>query len=130
MGLPTAPAIVDLLAPVSGPLAAELCEVLVQSPYARVERIVSRQHATPTDSWYDQETDEMVALLAGSAGLRIEGDERLIVMKPGDALLLPAHRRHRVEWTDPHCDTVWLAVHTSCSRIRQNSGDAIAAPDK
>ena len=24
---------------------------------------------------------------------------------------IPAHRRHRVEWTDPHEPTIWLAVH-------------------
>ena len=25
--------------------------------------------------------------------------------------LIPAHRRHRVEWTDPEAPTVWLALH-------------------
>ena len=29
----------------------------------------------------------------------------------GDYLYLPAHARHRVSWTDPQQDTVWLAVH-------------------
>jgi len=26
-------------------------------------------------------------------------------------VLIPAHRRHRVEWTDARAATVWLAVH-------------------
>jgi cupin 2 domain-containing protein len=32
-------------------------------------------------------------------------------MGPGDHVHIPAHRRHRVEWTDPAQPTVWLAVH-------------------
>mgnify|MGYP003419902423 CR=1 FL=1 len=30
---------------------------------------------------------------------------------PGDWLQIPARQRHRVTWTDPAQDTVWLAVH-------------------
>ena len=30
---------------------------------------------------------------------------------PGDYLHLPAHKRHRVEWTAPDEPTVWLAIH-------------------
>jgi len=29
----------------------------------------------------------------------------------GDRLAIPAHVRHRVEWTDATEPTVWLAVH-------------------
>ena len=32
-------------------------------------------------------------------------------MGPGDYVHIPAHRRHRVAWTDPAQATVWLAVH-------------------
>jgi cupin 2 domain-containing protein len=32
-------------------------------------------------------------------------------MRPGDYVNLPAHCRHRVEWTDPERETVWLALH-------------------
>jgi cupin 2 domain-containing protein len=91
-------------------LPEELVETLHQAPGVRIERIVSRQHASPLGFWYDQDADEWVLLLSGSAGLRIDGQEQ-IVLKPGDALLLPAHRRHRVEWTDPVGDTIWLAIH-------------------
>jgi cupin 2 domain-containing protein len=52
-----------------------------------------------------------VLLLAGEAGLRFENDLQLIIMKPGDYLLIPAHCRHRVEWTAPGQPTVWLALH-------------------
>lgn len=92
-------------------LAEEFFQVLLHRPGLRIERILSRQHATPAGQWYDQEWDEWVVLLRGSAGLCIEGQEAEIVLKPGDHLLLPAHLRHRVEWTSPYEDTLWLAVH-------------------
>jgi cupin 2 domain-containing protein len=33
------------------------------------------------------------------------------VMRPGDHVQIPAHRRHRVAWTDPEQLTVWVAIH-------------------
>jgi len=32
-------------------------------------------------------------------------------MEVGDYLLIPAHKRHRVEWTKPDIETLWLAIH-------------------
>ena len=96
---------------------AEMPEELVQtlaggtSEGVRVERIVSRSHCTPADIWYDQKTDEWVALLSGSAVLRFENGDDVIRLKVGDWITIPAHCRHRVEQTDPSVDTVWLAVH-------------------
>ena len=31
--------------------------------------------------------------------------------KPGDFMNIPAHTKHRVEWTTPDEPTIWLAVH-------------------
>jgi len=94
------------------PLPAELVERLAggDEPGARVERIVSRGHASPPDFWYDQDENEWVVLLAGAARLRFEGEANAVTMAPGDYVGIPAHSRHRVEWTDPGADTVWLAV--------------------
>ena len=50
-------------------------------------------------------------MLAGSAGVLIEGEARPRVLEAGDFLHLPARLRHRVEWTSPTEPTVWLAVH-------------------
>lgn len=77
----------------------------------RIERIVSRGHSSPSGYWYDQPRNEFVVLLKGSAGLRFEDGEDTVVMQPGDWINIPARGRHRVEWTDPNQDTVWLAVH-------------------
>lgn len=89
----------------------EHAAVLASSPGVRVERIVSRGHASPEGFWYDQEWAEFVVLLAGAARLRFEGDDREVELRPGDWLTIPARCRHRVEWTDPTTPSVWLAVH-------------------
>ena len=38
-------------------------------------------------------------------------DAEPLELGPGDYVDLPAHRRHRVEWTTPDEPTVWLAIH-------------------
>lgn len=76
----------------------------------RIERIVSTGQSTPVDAPYDQGHDEWVLLLRGAAGLWVDGEgER--DLRPGDHLLIPAHRLHRVTWTAKDEPTVWLAVH-------------------
>lgn len=92
-------------------LPEERIDTIVEKGGMRLERIVSRGHATAGGQWYDQPRDEWVTLLQGSAALIIEGQKAPVVMAPGDHLLLPAHCRHRVAWTDPDQDTVWLALH-------------------
>lgn len=101
----------NLFADIPGALPAELVDELVRTSGVRLERIVSRGHRTPDGEWYRQEWDEWVVVLAGRATLRIEGESDVIALGAGDSLLLPAHVRHRVEWTDPGADTVWLALH-------------------
>jgi cupin 2 domain-containing protein len=87
----------------------EIIEQLVVSRDVRIERIVSHGHASPDGFWYDQSQHEFVVLLRGAARLRFADDEAL-ELKPGDYLTIPAHRRHRVEWTTPDEPSVWLAV--------------------
>ena len=103
----------NLFAPESQAEAAELFQVLLEARGFTLSRIVSHGQASPPGCWYDQEQHEWVALLTGRAGLLIEGEAEPRLLEPGDFLLLPAHRRHRVEWTDPDQPTVWLALHYS-----------------
>ncbi len=77
----------------------------------RAERIVSFGQTSPEGYWYDQDENEWVMLLQGAAQLIIEGSEQPLNLLPGDYLLLLAHVRHRVIWTDPQCETVWLTIH-------------------
>ncbi len=103
----------NLFEDVPSALPRERLDVLVAARRTRLERIVSTAHATPLGRWDDRETDEWVVVLRGSAGLRFEGRDEVVVLREGDYLIIPAHRRHRVEWTDPHQPTVWLALHYS-----------------
>jgi cupin 2 domain-containing protein len=73
--------------------------------------IVSVGHASPEGFWYDQPQNEWVVVLRGAARIQFE-DER-VELRPGDWIHIPAHRRHRVEWTTPDEPTLWLAVHYS-----------------
>jgi cupin 2 domain-containing protein len=92
-------------------LPNELCQTLLESKAFTLERIVSKGHVTPAGEWYEQARNEWVLLLKGSAGLRIEGEPKVITLKPGDYVHLPAQLKHRVEWTEPADETVWLALH-------------------
>jgi cupin 2 domain-containing protein len=96
-------------------LAKEVFEEIIQGERFRLERIISFGQATPAGQWYDQEHDEWVVLLSGAAGLRFEEEESLRVLSPGDFVNIPAHTRHRVDWTDEKQNTVWLALHYSPS---------------
>ena len=90
-------------------LPAELIETLAEAYRIRIERIVSHGHASPEGIWYDQDQHEWVCVLKGAARLRFE--DHSIEMKPGDFINIPAHKKHRVEWTTPNEPTIWLAVH-------------------
>ena len=94
-----------------GPLDEERLTELLAAPGLRIERIVSTGQASPPGFWYDQDWAEWVLVLAGSAGLLFEDEAEPRVLGPGDHVLIPAHARHRVAWTDPGRPTVWLAVH-------------------
>lgn len=104
-------AVHNLQAGVPEKSAEEFLETLLTGGNFHVERIVSQGHASPAGFWYDQDTHEWALLHSGSAILRFEGQKDPVHLKPGDHLLIPAHVKHRVEWTDPDRDTVWLAVH-------------------
>ena len=101
----------NLFADLLRTLADEQVAELLRAPAVRIERIVSHGQASAPGFWYDQDWDEWVVLLAGSAGLLFAGEPAPRSLAAGDYLHIPAHARHRVEWTDPQAPTVWLAVH-------------------
>lgn len=91
-------------------LPDELVDVLAGNPGIRIERIVSRGHESPKGFWYDQNQDEFVLLVRGAAELTFENEDKSVRLETGDYLVIPAHKRHRVEWTAPDRDTIWLTV--------------------
>ena len=104
------PTVRNLLRDLPSASLAEATETLASGPGVRIERIVSMGQVSPDGFWYDQPEDEWVMVVSGSARLTIEGEPGELVITAGDAILIPAHCRHRVTWTDPHQPTVWLAV--------------------
>jgi cupin 2 domain-containing protein len=101
----------NLLAGLPAREAEEQIDRLIDRPTVRIERIVSTGQASPPGFWYDQADDEFVVLLTGAARLRFEEGSPGLDLKPGDWVEIPAHVRHRVEWTQADPPTVWLAVH-------------------
>ena len=100
--------------------ANEVIETILAAPAMRIERIVSQGQASPEGFWYDQPEAEWVLLLAGAAELRFGDEPEARLLGPGDCVHIAAHRRHRVEWTDPERPTVWLAVFHSDGEPDQN----------
>ncbi len=100
----------SLFEAIPGELPQEIFDTICLTDTIKIERIVSRGHASPEGFWYDQDKNEFVLIMQGSAGLRFENMENMVVLKTGDYFNISAHTKHRVEWTDATCDTIWLAV--------------------
>jgi cupin 2 domain-containing protein len=100
----------NLFADLPSRLPDELVTILLETANIHIERIVSQGHSSPGGFWFEQNEAEWVVVLKGAARLRFEGDELPIEMTAGDFVNIPAHRRHRVEWTTPDEPTIWLAV--------------------
>jgi cupin 2 domain-containing protein len=90
-------------------LPEEVFTTILQSGNLRIERIVSQGHTSPDGFWYDQDQNEWVLVLQGSARLRLESE--VLEMQSGDFVNIPAHQKHRVEWTTPDQLTIWLAIY-------------------
>ncbi|MDR4504977.1 MAG: cupin domain-containing protein [Candidatus Scalindua sp.] len=101
----------NIFADIPKQIPDEVLEEIMKTEHFRIERIISHGHSTDQDEWYDQDQDEWVIVLKGSAGLLFEGNDTAVIMSPGDYVNIPAHQKHRVEWTEPDAETVWLAIH-------------------
>ncbi|PWB81481.1 MAG: cupin [Methylocystaceae bacterium] len=101
----------NIFADIPVTLAEEQLLTLASASNVEIERIVSTGQASPPGFWFDQAWTEWVVVLSGSASLRFEGEERARTLEAGDYVEIPAHLKHRVEWTDATRPTVWLAVH-------------------
>lgn len=101
----------NIFADVPGALVNEQVLTLASPANVGIERIVSTGQASPPGFWFDQAWTEWVIVLSGSAGLRLEGEEQARTLRAGDYIEIPAHLKHRVDWTDATRPTIWLAVH-------------------
>ena len=91
-------------------LSAEVFNLLVDFNGVKIERIISKGHSSPKTGWYDQNKNEWVIVLKGEAILSF-ADTSSVTLKAGDYINIPAHKKHKVAWTAPDAETIWLAVH-------------------
>lgn len=88
----------------------ELFETLLKNKNLTVERIISAGQTSPADFYYNQPQDEWVLVLQGEAILSFEHSVSKTLIA-GDCLLLPAHQKHRVDYTSSTPPCIWLAIH-------------------
>ena len=114
----------NLLSAIPSDLSAEVFETLTESNSIKIERIVSLGHSSPDSGWYDQDQHEFVLVMQGSAKLLfaqknqafaqkdqvLQQKEQCFELNAGDYLNIPRGQKHKVVWTDPDVETVWLAV--------------------
>ena len=87
--------------------SGELVTELHSTPSTRIEQIVSYGDTTPQGQWYDQDEDEWVSVLEGEGHILFE-DGTVNKLRKGDSLVIEAHRKHRVVYTEN--PTMWLCV--------------------
>ncbi len=90
-------------------ISHELFEDIVRTSQVRIERIISKGHASPEVGWYDQDENEWVIVLEGCGSILFE-DSNQVVLNKGDYLNIPAHSKHKVLATNQEGLTIWLAV--------------------
>ncbi len=88
----------------------EIFETILSSGTTRIERIISKGQSSPKQFWYDQDENEWIFLVRGKAIIKFYDNGIPVELKDGDYLNISAHTKHRVEWTDPENETIWLAV--------------------
>lgn len=87
----------------------ELIETLVRTKNIKIERIISDNHSSPENFWYDQDKNEFVIVLQGEGTILFE-DGNQVTLKKNEYLNIPAHFKHRVEGTSSDEKTIWLAI--------------------
>ena len=87
----------------------ELFDKLLDNDRIFIERVVSTGQVTSAGEWYDQERDEWLIVLQGEGELSYEDGSR-IKLTTGDYLFIPAHQKHRVEYTSSEPPCIWLTI--------------------
>jgi len=91
-------------------LKDEFFEEIISKDGLKIERIISKGHTTTDREWYNQKSDEWVIVLRGEALLSFENSDD-VKLQEGDYINILAYTKHRVSWTKPDIETIWLAIH-------------------
>ena len=85
----------------------------------RADHLARPRIARQTSGTTSRSTNGSI-VLKGAARLQFE--DGMVEMKPGDFINIPAFKKHRVEWTTPDEPTIWLGVHYGDRIIARSSG--------
>jgi len=91
-------------------LQEEIFEDIVKTDKLQIQRIISKGDSTLDSKWYNQTDNEWVIILQGEAILSFK-ESKDIKLKTGDYINIQAHIVHKVLWTTPDTETIWLAIH-------------------
>ncbi|MEA3370350.1 MAG: cupin domain-containing protein [Campylobacterota bacterium] len=91
-------------------LQEEIFEDIIKTENLKIERIISYGQSSPKSGWYESQLNEWVILLKGEALLSFEGSKD-VRLNAGDYINITAFTKHRVSWTQPNAESVWLAIH-------------------
>jgi len=91
-------------------IGEEVFTDLIRGESVRIERILSRGQSSPDSGWYDQDDNEWVMVVKGEAKISFENDS-VVHLRAGSYINIPAHTKHKVAWTKPDTETIWLAIH-------------------
>ncbi len=87
----------------------EVFQQIFDNEFIKIERIISKGQSSPDNFWYDQMWGEWVLLIEGFAKLEFQNDG-IIGMSPGDYLYIPPNKKHRIIFTTPDKETIWLTI--------------------
>ena len=99
----------NFLKDIPADVTEEISETVLSHPNIRIERIVSNGNTSPSSGYYDQDENEWVLVLKGCGELTFD-DGKIVTLKAGDSLNIPAHQKHKVSYTDTSEPTIWLAI--------------------
>lgn len=88
---------------------SELFVTLAASKSVKIEKIISTGQSSPETGWYDQQSNEWVILLRGTAIIEFESSKE-VRLGAGDYMLISAGTKHRVMYTSDEPPCIWLAV--------------------
>lgn len=99
----------NILKDIPDDLKEEVFQKILDTSEFTLEHIISYGHTSPATGWYEQKRSEWVLLLEGEAVISFEDND--VRLCKGDYITIPAFVKHRVSWTKPKVETIWLALH-------------------
>lgn len=95
---------------------SEFFETLIDSKNIKIERIVSKGNSDSPDFWYNQQQDEWVILIQGTAKIAFENEETISIVA-GEHLFIPKFKKHKIVETSTQPECIWIGVHADFDKI-------------